>query len=927
MKKIGLRFILVGVIIHSILLFSIFDIYFKSPIIHGIEPVESAQPAPAKRIVIFVADGLRADKFYELENSKPRAPFLRNIILNNGAWGVSHTIMPSESRPGHVAMFSGFFEDVSAVTRGWKENPVHFDSVFNQSRYSWAWGSEDILPMFMKGISDQHMFIHCYSSELQEYGQADSSILDTWVFDQVDDFFKSASLNTTLKSMLEQDKIIFFLHLLATDVIGHSHKPFSSKYLNNIEVVDKQISKVVDTIENYYGHDSKTAYIFTSDHGMTDWGSHGAGSFEETLLPFVSWGAGIRRPLGSGRDRIDDGWDELWNLDQVKRVDVQQIDIAPLISTLIGTSIPVNSLGVLPLNYLNTPLTHCADALIANANQILKQYYHLKDSIQKKRLSFLYSPFKELAEHRKKEFFSMIETLQTQGRYKDAAQVTSKVIEIAIRGVQYYHKHDSVLLKMAASLCFLGWMAYVLSLIVYVHPKHKSLEEPFPVSGTSTLLRLYPLALLVILVLYLVNVQELPLMYNVYFLTPIFLWYAVFLKQDHYLKAYHYVVDNEGEFIFFGVCVLTLVGLEVLVMAFTSRKALCVGLWGLSLWPLLSGTMNTMLGKVWVGVTLALSVFPVLPVVGRESQYGLVCYGGWISTLIAILFLRWKLRRYIRTLEVIQVIGLACATCLVHFVSASLESSSRGMLMTGQFLSWCMLMVSPALPFLASTQLLQRLASISFALLTPYILLSIHYEVFFFLVLVIQLFTWLSSENSQHRNQPLDSLEFDNPASHSRKRYVTLADVRISYFYLFFIILAFFGTGNIASINSFEVSSVYCFVTVFSPFVMTALILLKVIFPFLLVACYFRAVIVARGASATSVFLLVLLMGDFMGIHFFFQVRDSGSWLDIGTSISHYVIIMTIVIFTTALYGIAVFYTSAVAWWCQALRSFNLKHS
>jgi hypothetical protein len=46
--------VVLGVILHAVYMLSIFDIYFKTPIVHGMDPVTPRFNAPAKRLVLLV---------------------------------------------------------------------------------------------------------------------------------------------------------------------------------------------------------------------------------------------------------------------------------------------------------------------------------------------------------------------------------------------------------------------------------------------------------------------------------------------------------------------------------------------------------------------------------------------------------------------------------------------------------------------------------------------------------------------------------------------------------------------------------------------------------------------------------------------------------------------------------------------------------
>lgn len=150
----------------------------------------------------------------------------RSVANSQGRWGISHTQVPTESRPGHVAVIAGFYEDPSAVAKGWKDNPVDFDSVFNQTTQTWCWGTYDIVNIFKKEHTGNNILVNEFDPYDQTFStDKNTAHLDAWVFDKVKQFFSSAENNETLQGMLQEKQIVFFLHLLGTDTAGHTHKP------------------------------------------------------------------------------------------------------------------------------------------------------------------------------------------------------------------------------------------------------------------------------------------------------------------------------------------------------------------------------------------------------------------------------------------------------------------------------------------------------------------------------------------------------------------------------------------------------------------------------------------------------------------------------------------------------------------------------
>ncbi|XXG59303.1 hypothetical protein AAC387_Pa04g1410 [Persea americana] len=863
--------VVLGVLLHLVYMLSIFDIYFKTPIVHGMDPVPPRISPPAKRLVLLVADGLRADKFYELDSEgQYRAPFLRSIIKSKGRWGVSHARPPTESRPGHVSIIAGFYEDPSAVTKGWKANPVEFDTVFNRSRHTFAFGSPDIVPIFCSDLP--HSTWHTYPHEFEDFA-SDASFLDQWSYDQFHSLLNKSIDNNKLKQLLLQDSLVFFLHLLGCDTNGHAHRPYSSIYLNNVKVVDHIAKSVYNLVESFF-KDNHTAYIFTADHGMSDKGSHGDGQPANTDTPLVAWGAGIQNPrLLVHSSHSDDGVRFVdqhkhdmptpteWGLSSVERVDVNQADIAPLMATLLGLPCPANSVGNLPLGYVNFSEAEEVEATLANTKQILNQF--LRKSQIKQSNSIKFKPFKLLANY--SSVLDQIEDLISRRDYKSAMKQSINLRSLALEGLHYFQTYDWLVLMTTVTLGYIGWMVFI---ILHVLQSYSSLVETIYEKKSHV---------------------------------------AHLCKNSKKVASFFERMLYTWCFLIFGVVAALYVFLSIPGQLFipTFIWSAC---WFLSMFTLMPAEIpdNTHL------VVASGSIIILIGIAARWFDLSTKRNNYWLR-----ISNYQKQKSRFPMLFHLQILLVALSSGMV-WLSSSRRAQEQELLMLHQLLNWLLVGLSMVLPLFSQTAPLARLSSIFLGFAPPFLLLSIGYEALFYGVLALVLMSWILIECailhlSSVKDTPayVKNVEDDIGIGH-HERSLQLLDVRVPLIFMVLFNVAFFGTGNFASIASFEISSVYRFITIFSPFFMAALLIFKLFIPFMLVICAFSTITKLIQVPRLSCYFLVILFSDVMTIHFFFLVQNTGSWMEIGNSISRFGIMSAQVVFVLLLFALTNIYTKDI---------------
>ncbi|KAL9090469.1 MAG: hypothetical protein Q9165_005230 [Trypethelium subeluteriae] len=978
MARLGrLGFLAIAVVFHLIYIFSIFDIYFVSPIVSGMcEFSVDAPEAPAKRLVLYVGDGLRADKAFqsfpdpspenngttEAQVPRPLAPFLRSRVLDHGTFGVSHTRVPTESRPGHVALIAGLYEDVSAVMTGWKLNPVNFDSVFNQSSHTWSWGSPDILPMFKEGGVPGRIDADTYAAEAEDFSK-DATELDIWVFDKVKELFQEAKYNATLDAALRQEKVVFFLHLLGLDTTGHSYRPYSREYLHNIQVVDQGVQEITKLIDDFYA-DNKTAYVFTADHGMSDWGSHGDGHPDNTRTPLIAWGSGVAAPIKSSNGTAighEDGFSSDWGLDHIARHDVDQADVAALMAYLAGLAFPVNSVGELPLKYLNTDAKGKAEALLVNAREILEMY-RVKEG-QKRATVLRYKPFSSFAtdERSPDHRIDHISQLIKNQKFNQAIEESQKLLKLTLEGLRYLQTYDWLFLRALVTAGYLGWIAFALTTVIDLHVLNGLTEDSRTITSTiffsSALVALYSLLF----------IQSSSWNYYAYAIFPVAFWEEVWARRGALIKGKEVLFGKDTssqKLLGFGLNLLVFLGLlEALVQSYHVREIYSICYVLAAAWPASYGmeflTQNVILIATWATSCILMSLFTLLPAIKTENL-SLILVGGGLMLAVGVLYLLYEKSIIIQTnpteeeLASASVdslsrmilggqVGLVALAMLVTRSSVLSLQARKGLPLGTQVVGWLVLIASLTVPFLHGLQpnnhYLHRLMVLFLSFAPIFIILTISYEGLFYFAFFTTLISWVRLEHRiyTHVNStPPDPTNTTTPSSSPPKtngnatsptfelnpltpalataqarltslsksasyRRLSLADARIALFFLFLLQSGFFSTGNIASISSFSLDAVNRLIPVFDPFSQGALLLLKILIPFACISANLGILNRRLGVAPSALFMVVMAISDVMTLNFFYMVRDEGSWLDIGTSISHFVIASLLCVFVAGL--------------------------
>lgn len=221
----------------------------------------------ARRVVIVSIDGLRPDAVF-------MAPMPNLVgLMQRGAFSMgAQTVYPSVTLVGHASMLSGLCPSKHGVDwndylpeRGYARGTNLFDLAHAAGLETEMYvGKQKMVQLVQPGSLDHFVLVE----------DSDSALMDRLI------------------NNFPQGFGLLFVHLIETDIAGHTYGWMSPEQLNIIHHADEMLGRLLAEL-NVRNLSAETLVIVTADHGGNGQG-HGSDSRENMTIPWVAAGPGIQ---------------------------------------------------------------------------------------------------------------------------------------------------------------------------------------------------------------------------------------------------------------------------------------------------------------------------------------------------------------------------------------------------------------------------------------------------------------------------------------------------------------------------------------------------------------------------------------------------------------------------------------------------------
>lgn len=249
----------------------------------------------ADHVVIISLDGLRPDAIAKFE-----ATTLQRM-MTEGRYSLSaQTIEISKTLPSHTSMLTGVDADVHGIT--WNSDRT---GEFGYVKVPTAFKLAEEAGFTTAAFFSKPKFHHIAEPGTVGHVAGPTGGVIPWNSGKTLGLLED-HLRTTKPNLL-------FVHLSDADFVGHSFGWMGWMYGMAVRQSDVAVARVLELADRAFGRGAYTV-ILTSDHGGHG-KSHGSSDPEDTTIPWIVWGAGVRGGAElSGIRTMDTAATALWML-------------------------------------------------------------------------------------------------------------------------------------------------------------------------------------------------------------------------------------------------------------------------------------------------------------------------------------------------------------------------------------------------------------------------------------------------------------------------------------------------------------------------------------------------------------------------------------------------------------------------------------